>query len=60
MDTRTAIKQQEPKVKPLVKLSDDALDLKTLNTNAVISHLEQNLKLRETPLVERIKKGMLR
>ena len=53
------IKKEEPKVKPEMKLDKDFLDLRTLDTNIIIKHLEENVKLREMPIEKRLKKKLL-
>lgn len=43
----------EGKLKLQFKLADKFLDLKTVDTNMVIAHLEEQIKLRETPIEKR-------
>jgi len=49
------IKREEQKVKPLMKLGDDFLDLRTLDTNIVINQIEENIKLRGMSIVDQLK-----
>ena len=53
------IKREEPKIKPEMKLDKDFLDLRTLDTNIIIKHLEETIKLREMPIEKRLKKKLL-
>ncbi len=48
------VKKQEVKVKPKFRISEDYIDLRTLDTNVIVEHLEYNLKLRELPVEKRI------
>lgn len=48
------IKKEEAKVKPQLKLSDDFFDLRTLDTNIIIKHMEYNIKLRELSVEKRL------
>ena len=54
------IKREEPKVKPLLNLQEDFLDLRTSNTNIIIAQLEENIKLREMPIDQQAKLKILR
>jgi hypothetical protein len=46
------------KIKPELKIADKMLDLKTMDTNIILNHLDEQIKLREAPLEKRIKKLM--
>ena len=46
-----------PKVQPLMKLSTDQVDLRTLDTNIVVQHLDELIKAREQPLEQHVKKA---
>ncbi|MEM2916409.1 MAG: hypothetical protein QXT19_03585 [Candidatus Woesearchaeota archaeon] len=46
--------KQKPKVKPLLKLADDFLDLRTADTNLIIQQLEENMKIRNMPLEQQL------
>ncbi len=41
------------KLKPDLKLADKFLDLKTVDTNIVLDHLDEQIKLREMPIEKR-------
>jgi hypothetical protein len=41
------------KLKPELKIADKMLDLKTLDTNIILNHLDEQIKLRETPIEKR-------
>ena len=49
------IKREEQKVKPLMKLNQEFLDLRTLDTNIIINQLEEKIKLREMPIDQKAK-----
>ncbi len=46
------------KIKPELKIADKMLDLRTMDTNIILNHLDEQIKLREAPLEKRIKKLM--
>jgi len=50
------IKREEQKVKPLMKLEDDFLDLRNLDTNIIIKQIEENIKLRGMSISDQLKK----
>jgi len=50
------MEQLKPKVKPALKLSEEFLDLNSMKTNFIIEQLEDNIKLRETPIELHAKK----
>ena len=41
------------KLKPELKIADKMLDLKTLDTNIILNHLDEQIKLREMPIEKR-------
>ena len=43
------------KLKPELKIADKFLDLKTLDTNIILDHLDEQIKLREMPIEQRKK-----
>lgn len=45
------------KLKPEMKLADKILDLKTLDTNIILNHLDEQIKLREMPIQKRLKRS---
>lgn len=45
------------KLKPEMKLADKILDLKTLDTNIILDHLDEQIKLREMPIQKRLKRS---
>ncbi|MBI4145753.1 hypothetical protein HY489_00260 [Candidatus Woesearchaeota archaeon] len=46
------------KMKPEFKVADKYLDLKTLDTNVVLEHLDEQIKLREMSVEARFKKKL--
>lgn len=46
----------KPRIKPVYKLANEALDLRELDTNAVIEQLEENMKLRELTIEQHLRK----
>ncbi len=44
------------KLKPELKIADKFLDLKTLDTNIILNHLDEQIRLREMPVEKRLKK----
>lgn len=52
------IAREKSKVKIDLKLSDEFLTLKTMDTNAVVQKLENNIKLREMPIEKHLKKDI--
>ncbi len=42
-------------IKPKLKIADKFLDMKTLDTNMILNHLDEQIKLRETPVDKRKK-----
>ncbi len=41
------------KLRPELKLADKFLDLKTLDTNIILDHLDEQIRLREMPIEKR-------
>jgi hypothetical protein len=41
------------RIKPELKIADKLLDLKTLDTNIILNHLDEQIKLREMPIEKR-------
>lgn len=54
------IKIPESKIKPLIKLSPEQLDLRTLDKNLVLNFLDEQIKLRELPIEAHLKKALRR
>lgn len=46
----------KPRIKPVFKLANEALGLHDLDTNVVIEQLEANMKLRELPMEQHIRR----
>ncbi len=44
------------KIKPELKIADKFLDLKTLDTNIILNHLDEQIQLRELPVEKRLKR----
>ncbi|MEM3154085.1 MAG: hypothetical protein QW165_00775 [Candidatus Woesearchaeota archaeon] len=42
-------------IKPDLKLADKFLDLKAVDTNIILDHLDEQIKLRELPIEQRKK-----
>ena len=42
-------------IKPKLKIADKFLDLKTLDTNIILNHLDEQIRLREAPIDKRKK-----
>ena len=53
------MKLKESKIKSDIKLRDmpeaEEFPLRDLNSSHIINELEENIKLRETPIIERLK-----
>ena len=49
------VKKEEMKVKPKMKLSEEFLDLRTMESNVIIQELKENIKLRELPIEKHMK-----
>jgi hypothetical protein len=43
-----------------LKLADKFLDLKTLDTNIILNHLDEQIQMREIPVEKRLKKDLLK
>jgi hypothetical protein len=41
------------KLKPELKIADRMLDLKTMDANIILNHLDEQIKLREMPIEKR-------
>ncbi len=54
------IKKEEIKVKPKTQLSEEFLDLRTMESNVIIQELEENIKLRTLPIEKHLKKNLRR
>lgn len=52
------IKKDEAKVKIDLKIADEFLDLKSLETNVIIKKLEDQIKLRETKIEKHVEKDL--
>lgn len=48
------------KLRPKMKIADKYLDLKTADPGMIVEYLEEQIKLREAPLDEKLKKQLLR
>ncbi len=48
------------KLKPELKIADEFLDLKTLDTNVILNHLEEQIKLREMSIEKRLKREFVK
>ena len=44
------------KLKLELKLADKFLDLKTVGTNVILDHLDEQIRLREMPIEKRLKR----
>ena len=47
---------KKSKLAPDLKFADKFLDLKTLDTNIILNHLDEQIKLRDMPVEKRLKK----
>lgn len=52
------IAKEKSKVKIDLRLADEFLTIKTLDTNAIVQKLENNIKLREMPIEKHLKKDI--
>lgn len=52
------MKQPKLRAKPELKIADNFLDLRTQETNVIVQHLEEQIKLRELPLEKQIQKSL--
>lgn len=50
-----AMEQRKQKLKPEFRIANDFLGLKTMDTNVIIQQLEENIRLRELPVEERLR-----
>jgi len=53
------IEKEKQKIKTDLKIADEFLDLKTIDTNVIIKKLENSIKLREMKIEEHFKKEIL-
>jgi len=44
------------KIKPEMKIADKMLDLRTMDTNIILNHLDEQIKLREMTIDKRMKR----
>ena len=51
-----AMQPTKPRIKPVFKLAHEALGLHDPDTNVVIEQLEENMKLREMPIEQHIRR----
>ena len=54
------IKMPESKLKKEAQLIEKFIGLRDLDSNLVINKLEENIRLRDTPIEERLKKKLLK
>jgi len=47
---------EKSKLKPKYQLADEYLDLRTLDTNVIVEHLEEQIRLRETAVDRKLSK----
>ena len=52
------MKPTKPSIKPELKIADNFLDLRTQETNVIVQHLEEQIRLRELPLEKQIQKSL--
>ncbi len=52
------IAREKSKVKVDLRLADEFLTLKTLDTNVIVQKLENSIKLREMPIEKHFKKDI--
>lgn len=52
------VKTGKSTLKPETKLSSEFLSLRELDSNYIISSLEENMKLREMPVEKRLKRNL--
>ena len=52
------LKLPESKLRPAFKLSQDQIDLRTLDKNVVMDFLDEQMKLREQPIEAHLKKAL--
>lgn len=53
------LQRETSKLAPTFKLADN-LDLRTLDTNVVLQHLDEQIRLREMPVEAHLKKALKR
>lgn len=54
------ISPEKTRLKPELKLADEAFDLRNLDTNIIIEQLEHNMVLRETPIPKQVQQKLKR
>ena len=54
------IEPKKNRIKPELKVADIVNPLKTMDSNAIVERLEENIKLREMPVEKQAKKGLLK
>ena len=52
------LKLPESKIRPSFKLSEDQVDLRTLDKNIVLDFLDEQMKMREQPIEAHLKKAL--
>ena len=52
------MKPTKPSIKPELKIADNCLNLLTQETNVIVQHLEEQIRLRELPLEKQIQKSL--
>lgn len=52
------MKQTKLRAKPELKIADHFLNLRTQETNVIVQHLEEQIRLRELPLEKQIQKSL--
>ena len=48
------------RLKPDLKIADKFLDLKTLDTNIILNHLDEQIQMRELPIEKKLKRDLLK
>ena len=52
--------REKKEIKLDTLLSDKFLDLKVVSSNVVLEHLDEQIRLREMPIEQKVKKTLLR
>lgn len=52
------IKIEDSKLKPKTRLGDELIGLRDADPGIIVKKLEENIKLRETPILERLKEKL--
>ncbi len=50
------LERHASKIKPTLRVADDILNLTTLDTNVLVKHLDEQIRLREMSVESRFKK----